>query len=277
MNNPVFDENDLKTFFSSNDTEKKDSDFVVMQKEPAKQKPVEVELKLENDNKVFPVPPPPPPPGALRKVENSFVDKLEFRPKSTFQTILKFLGTFVLIFIISFTIINGAALIQKMKYFYATDFRNQSWAANATIPTAYLNQSRIIIPKIHVDAPINWNVKEDDILKSLENGVAHYQDTAKPGQIGNIFITGHSSYYIWSKGSYKDVFALLDKLSAGDKIYVQYNGANFIYEVTNAQIVSPNNLTVLNPTNDKTLSLMTCTPVGTNLKRLIITAKQVAN
>ncbi len=219
----------------------------------------------------------PPQSPSRNRVEVEFQpQKIEF-DKDSFKIprlFLKFLGVFILIFVISYTIINAPALVLKMKYFWETDYRNQSWEKDVNLNKA-ITESRLIIPKIRVDAPISWNVPESDIVKELENGVAHYKGTALPGQLGNVFITGHSSYYLWAPGSYKDVFALLNKLSAGDKIYIQYNGATFTYEVTNQQVVSPDKLDVLEQESENTLTLMTCVPIGTSLNRLIVTAKQI--
>lgn len=285
MNKPLFNEDDIQVFFDNHQSVIHTAE-VDVKKEPTlnstfipKAPPIRVEFKPENKDKpsFTPPPPPPPPPGAMPKVQNSFVGQFGKKSPSIFQTSFKFLGIFVLIFIISFTIINGQALIMQMKYFYASEFKNQSWANDTAVPVPTTTESRLIIPKIKVDVPIIWNVNETDTLKNLENGAVHYKGTALPGQIGNVFITGHSSYYLWAPGNYKSVFALLDKLQAGDKIYVEYNGATFVYEVNNQRVVTPSNLTVLNSTTDKTLSLMTCIPVGTNLQRLIVTAKQISN
>ena len=220
--------------------------------------------------------PPKSPPTNRTEVEFQ-PQKIEFE-KDSFavpKLFLKFLGVFILIFVISYTIINAPALVLKMKYFWETDYRNKPWGTETNLNTAAVNESRLIIPKIRVDAPISWNVPEADIVKELENGVAHYKGSALPGELGNVFITGHSSYYLWSPGSYKDVFALLNKLSAGDKIYIQYGGATFTYEVTDQKVVAPDKLDVLEQTPENTLTLMTCVPVGTSLNRLIATAKQI--
>jgi sortase A len=155
--------------------------------------------------------------------------------------------------------------------------QHENWGINTVPQVAQNQESRLKIPKIDVDAPIIWNVPEDKIIDTLEDGLAHYEGTALPGQVGNVFITGHSSYYVWAGGSYKEIFALLNKLENGDKIYLSYKGVLFEYEVLGQKVVLPDNISVLDQTNDHTLSLMTCTPVGTNLRRLIITAKQVSN
>lgn len=135
-----------------------------------------------------------------------------------------------------------------------------------------------IIPKINIKAPIIWNSPPDEtsMLANLQNGIAHYSGTSLPGTgKGPIFITGHSSYYWWDKGKYKTVFANLDKLESGDEIGIGYNNKVYVYKVYEKIVVKPEQTEVLNPVDEPILALMTCVPVGTNLKRLIVHAKQI--
>lgn len=112
---------------------------------------------------------------------------------------------------------------------------------------------------------------ENSIQKALRDGVVHYPYTANPNQYGNVFITGHSSYYPWDKGRYKDIFALLHKLEKGDRYTIYFEGKPYQYEVFEKFEVQPEDVSVLEQPVDKRIStLMTCTPVGTVLRRLII-------
>jgi len=111
----------------------------------------------------------------------------------------------------------------------------------------------------------------NDILDALKRGVVRYPGTALPGEYGNTFITGHSSYYFWDDGQYKEVFALLSEVNIGEEIIIYYNQQKFIYQITEKKEISPSEVNVLSqPTDQKQITLMTCTPVGTNLKRLIV-------
>ena len=206
--------------------------------------------------------------------------KLEFQGfdrKSWFFNIGKIMGIFAVLFIISFTVLNFPALWLKLRYYWQVDKNHQSWTTtNQNYPPVASINNHLVIPKIGVDSPVAWDVSDENTLDALEKGVAHYQGTALPGEIGNVFITGHSSYYLWAGGSYKQIFALLDKLEAGDRIYVNYQNQVFAYEVTGKKVVKPEDLSVLDQGDQKTLTLMTCVPVGTNLNRLIVSAKQIA-
>jgi LPXTG-site transpeptidase (sortase) family protein len=148
-------------------------------------------------------------------------------------------------------------------------------------------EDRLIIPKLNLNVPIvippyeallreDWTQVETDIQQSLEKGVVHYPGTAKPGQAGNFFMTGHSSYYPWAPGNYKNVFARLHMLSEGDDYWVYYGGDKHRYIVRSITEVKPSNVDVLDQPADRRLStLMTCTPVGTTLRRLIVAAEEV--
>jgi LPXTG-site transpeptidase (sortase) family protein len=158
-----------------------------------------------------------------------------------------------------------------------------AWVDIPVVPT----DNRIVIPKLGKSIPLvemgteniqgeNWNDLEKQIQKGLQQGIVHYPGTAKPGQYGNVFMTGHSSYYPWDPGKFKDVFATLGKLEVGDRYVVYYNQRKYTYEVTEKKEVQPNNVDVLSqPTDKKISTLMTCTPVGTALRRLIITGEQI--
>jgi len=146
---------------------------------------------------------------------------------------------------------------------------------------------RIIIPKLNLNIPLvapsytallkeDWPQVEHDIQEALQDGVVHYPGTAKPGQAGNFFVTGHSSYYPWAPGAYKTVFARLHQLAVGDEYWVYYGGDKHRYVVAEKKEVSPSDISVLDqPTDLRLATLMTCTPVGTTLRRLIIVSEEV--
>lgn len=137
----------------------------------------------------------------------------------------------------------------------------------------------ITISKINVSAPMVWskNENEKDMLADLENGVNHFAKTAAPGQIGNMIISGHSSNYIWAKGNYNHIFKDLNNLEVGDIVTVdtiQKNGRNitYRYKVNEKFITSADDEKIFAATTDPSLTLSTCWPIGTNLRRIIAKA-----
>lgn len=148
------------------------------------------------------------------------------------------------------------------------------------VDPATIANNTLYIPKINVRVPIIWDVSagsdlNSDLLKALERGIARYPQTALPNQTGNLFLTGHSSNYWWEKGNYKTVFALLNRLVAGDLVHLKYQDKLYTYRVNGQKVVKPTDTSVLAPTATPTLSLMTCTPTGTTLLRRIVTANLI--
>lgn len=130
----------------------------------------------------------------------------------------------------------------------------------------------IKIDKIGVLAPVIKDVdgtKKSAYNKALQKGVAHYKGTALPEQGSNIFIFGHSSQ-ILGKGPYAEVFARLNDLEKGDRVVIYFQGKEFEYSVFDKKVVAKDDVSVLKPTKKEQLTLMTCWPIGSNAKRLII-------
>lgn len=144
--------------------------------------------------------------------------------------------------------------------------------------TPISDKPRIVIKKIGVKAPVVYgqkSVNESAFQLALRDGVVHYPQTAKPGEDGNVVIFGHSSGQVWAPGDYKFIFTHLSKLEVSDKIFIEYKGTRYIYNVSGKKIVQPTEVSVLSQSNHNKLTLITCTPVGTSEKRLIITADQI--
>lgn len=144
------------------------------------------------------------------------------------------------------------------------------------------DNATLVIDSIGVRAPIVFNVPNDNdtIYKRLEAGVVHYSDTAKPGLPGVSIMLGHSSAYPWYKGDYGAVFALLSKLNAGDRFYIQYeDNRTFVYEMKQSIIFNPfaddERLNALESAPGSSVLLISCYPVGTNYKRIAIQAQLV--
>ncbi len=138
--------------------------------------------------------------------------------------------------------------------------------------------NRLYIPKINVDAPIIMATSNEEVViqENLTKGVVHYVGTAEPGHVGNSFITGHSSNFWWIKGNYNYIFVNLSKLTIGDQAKIYYQGNKFIYQVKEVKEVLPEDISVLAQGDTPTLTLMTCTPAGTNWRRLIVVLDQIS-
>jgi sortase A len=144
------------------------------------------------------------------------------------------------------------------------------------VKTATYTDFHLLIPSLNISAPIIADVDGNDQAaydKALQGGVAQYKGTAKPGEGGNIFIFGHSSYYWWDPGQYKEIFKNLEDIRVGDDISIWYQKKEYKYKVASTEVVDPTDVSVLEPTKTEQLTLMTCVPPGTAEKRLIVIAK----
>ena len=143
------------------------------------------------------------------------------------------------------------------------------------VPTVAANH--LVIPAIDVDAPLIWDVPLADALNGLQQGVVQAHESVAPRDAGRTFIIGHSSGYWWNKNSWTKVFALLDQVKPGDLIFLKDGDTAYGYRVTKSEVVSPDDVQVVRDASldHNQLALMTCTPVGTTLNRLIVYAEPV--
>jgi sortase A len=203
----------------------------------------------------------------------------QLQAKHHLQSLLFGLGMGALVlFIFLFGFFNEviiAPFIQPSRVASATPLIVNS---DSVAPTV---DPEVIIPKINVEIPVNYNetsTDESTIENDLQSGVVHYPTTVLPGQAGNTAFFGHSSNNIFNKGRYKFAFVLLHTLVPGDKFYLAYNGKMYVYQVITRSIVDPSDVSVLNPVagQTSTATLITCDPPGTSLHRLIVVGKQIS-
>ena len=142
---------------------------------------------------------------------------------------------------------------------------------------------RLIIPKINVDAPIVWDANaasKESLDAAMDKGVAWFNiqgASARPGEKGNFVLSGHSSNDWLDRGDYKFIFAPLERMKAGDTIYVNYNSTRYVYTITRTKVVKPTDVAALQTGTDKPhMTLVTCTPLGTDRDRLLVFADQVS-
>lgn len=225
-----------------------------------------------------------------KDLEYIFAGKKKPNAKSPWFQGALFLGSFLLISGIVFVIMNFTTLRQNFDFWYNNEYKispvsrdvqilaeanPQNISQTSNLPE--INNNWLYFPIINVKAPISWNIpnKPENVADALSKGLIQVQGTALPGEVGNVFITGHSSNYPWAKGDYNNVFALLNRVVVGDVVQIQYKDIDYIYKVKEIKVVEPTDISVMDSKNESVLTLMTCAPVGTSLRRLIITANQI--
>lgn len=193
----------------------------------------------------------------------------------TNKKLLSLVGFIIAIFVLA----NFHFFSANLKFMFLsrklTVFRNTSenaYSSNQILP------DYLIIKSLGISAPVIYisEKNEKTYQTALASGVVHYPGTANPGELGNCYIFGHSSDYLWSKGKYKSVFAILPSIKLGDIITVSnIQGQVFEYVVTGSRKVAANDLSVLDQQGNKKklLTLQTSYPIGTALARWIVVAE----
>ena len=131
----------------------------------------------------------------------------------------------------------------------------------AAVPLAVLR-----IPKIHLEVAVLPGT--DD--RTLDRAVGHIEDTAAPGTDGNSGLAGHRDGF----------FRGLKDIAPGDAIVLETLDATETYRVERTWIVNPEDVSVLDPTPTRSLTLVTCYPfyyVGSAPQRFIVRAVRVDN
>jgi sortase A len=180
-------------------------------------------------------------------------------------------------------VIAGALLLAYVCWSYGSMYIEQrrlarQWEqqqhAQATEPDgARLQQTgtddgltKISVPKINLDSV----VVEGTNHRALLLGPGHLKDTPAPGEAGNSVISGHRDTF----------FRHLNDLQKGDEVVVQRGGKTYHYQVTGKKIVEPTDISVIAPTRDPEMTLITCYPtyyIGPAPKRLVVFSKLVAD
>ena len=225
----------------------------------------------------------------VKTIEATLKERIQKKASSSFQLSKKhrkfipiFAGVFTVLFIL-FLQYNRLIFAPIMAYIAPGNSNDtEITAIDPTITAAPTADPKLIIPKLNVDVPAHFNIANDTatIDNAMNHGVAQFKipgADALPGQVGNLVISGHSAGDIYSNNQYKFIFSGLERLQDNDLIYVNYNSVRYTYKVTKKQTVEPTDVAALvYPTSKPILTLITCTPLGSDRYRLLVTAEQVS-
>ena len=138
-----------------------------------------------------------------------------------------------------------------------------AYNASLVAPSPSPEQAQSIqIDVLELHAPI---VQGDD-WDSLKQGVGQHIGSADPGQPGNLVLSAHNDIY-------GQVFRYLDRLEVGDEITIHTDNQTHTYVVTTSLIVEPTFVEVMFPTEEATLTLISCYPYLVSNQRIIIQAE----
>jgi len=128
------------------------------------------------------------------------------------------------------------------------------------IPTPGPSQpTRLEIPAIHVDAKI----VAGDTWDQLKQGVGQHLGTANPGERGNLVLSAHNDVF-------GEIFRHLDQLKPGDEVIVYAGQQRYRYTISESRLVAPTQVDVMAPTNEPTLTLISCYPYLVDNQRIAV-------
>jgi sortase A len=128
--------------------------------------------------------------------------------------------------------------------------------------------SRIQIPAIGVDLPIYHGTSDETLLK----GAGHLQGTSLPigGKNTHSVITAHRGL------ADSTMFTNLDKVKVGDTFTLTTSGQVITYQVFDTRVVVPDDTATLRQEAGRDLvTLVTCTPLGINTHRILVTGSRI--
>ncbi len=123
---------------------------------------------------------------------------------------------------------------------------------------------RIEVPRLGVSAIVASGIDR----RTLRRAVGHVPATALPGEPGNVALAAHRDRF----------FRGLQGIEEDDEILITTPDGVFHYRVQWREVVEPEDVEVLDDTDEPTLTLVTCFPfyyVGPAPQRFIVRARQV--
>jgi sortase A len=138
------------------------------------------------------------------------------------------------------------------------------------VKTNYEEQKTILeIPSADIRIPVVEGETED----AMYRGAWHFPKSPPLNSGGNTVIFAHRFYKVPPE---KDTFYSLDKVRVGDAVTItNKEGDVYKYQVIESKIVAKNDRSILENSNSEILTLVTCTPLWTSDKRLVVIAKKL--
>ena len=136
----------------------------------------------------------------------------------------------------------------------------------------------LIIPKINAVGRVIEDIDpwhEASYKEVLKKGIGQASGFAHPDQKGTVFLFAHSSGAPWELTHYNTVFLRLTELKIGDRMEIWYKSKEYHYKVTKIMEVYPTEINAVKKEKEADLIVQTCTPLGTDWKRLLVFAKKV--
>lgn len=226
---------------------------------------------------------------------------MDFILKQIWSKKFSFLGTFFVIFSITYIILVAVDFLPEPKADLVQDVSTESAIEvesddteitdsvvieedsessdqidEITQPAVFPLQIKIdkLGTEVTVNNPTSRNIA--DLDNSLLSGVVRHPDSATLNQEGNVFILGHSSYLPTVFNKNFQAFNGIQKLGWGDEIEVFSETEVYTYRVENVYRAKAQDVTVPIAGTEKILTLATCNSFGSTDDRYIVEAHQIS-
>ncbi|WP_433466143.1 class E sortase [Spirillospora sp. CA-128828] len=151
----------------------------------------------------------------------------------------------------------------------------QARAAPAAVEAAARPAKGSVIAHIRIKRMgLKMVVRQGVGQEVLRRGVGHYPGTAFPGREGNTVLLAHRTTWLHP-------FNRLDRMRRGDRITLRVGRRTYPYTVRTKRVIRPSDRHVLEPVpfkrasapNGAYVTLITCTPKGSDRRRLVVVGK----
>lgn len=150
-----------------------------------------------------------------------------------------------------------------------------------SLADADINLEEKILEDLNTTLKIETLNIQDKILQGksslrMNDGFWHFPTSVFPGEKGNVVVIGHRFLHLPPR---KDTLFNLEDIKIGEKIIISQTEENtgqtnsLTYIVVEIKEVQPNDVSVIQEEQDYRLTLITCTPLWTSEKRLVVIAK----
>lgn len=157
-----------------------------------------------------------------------------------------------------FLLYGGSGLVREMQLQYVQGTMPVIHGELRDIPT------RVHIPAVNISIGVKQAKIAGETWQTFKDSAAFLSQSAVPGGNGNIVLYGHNT---------NTIFKQLEDIQLQQLIYItNQSGKIYTYVVTDKNVVDPTAVSYVQPTQEETLTLYTCTGF-LDLQRLVVRAR----
>lgn len=155
----------------------------------------------------------------------------------------------------------------SLKYFVNTPAQKPQQQVAVSQDLRISKPSRLYVPKISKTLDVFDGQVVENRWSIASSGVSYLTSSAVPGAQGNSVLYGHNT---------RDILGNLPAVKNGDAIYVVMDNADiYKYEVSETKEVKPNQVEILNQTEDSTLTIYTCSGFLDTARFVVVSKLQI--